>query len=162
MKESKRNLLKIVSWTLFIIYLVGMFYFLFFSEHYGRTEELNDYKYNLEFFNEIKRYIRYHKVLGFEFVLVNLFGNVLAFMPFGFCLPIISKNEDKFLRILTASFFFSMMIETIQLIYKIGIFDVDDLFLNTIGGVLGFIAYRSLSYIIIIKSQESKYARKKG
>lgn len=37
------------------------------------------------------------------------------------------------------SFLFSLCIELTQLICKVGSFDVDDLFLNTVGGALGFL-----------------------
>lgn len=129
---------QIFWWILFICYLVGISYFLFFSERYGRVNGNTEYRYNLTLLKEIKRFLTYYKTIGFEGILVNLVGNVLAFMPFGFCLPIISKKDAKFHRVLFWTFVFSIMIESIQLIYKIGIFDVDDLLLNTIGGILGY------------------------
>lgn len=147
MIEKENWWFKALSWVLFIIYLLFLFYFLFFSEHYGRTDEVQGYRYNLVLFKEINRFITYRHVLGFEGFMVNIFGNVLAFAPFGFCLPIISKNDDKFLKVLLGSFSFSLMIEIIQLIYKIGCFDVDDMLLNTIGGILGFFAYRIIKWI---------------
>ena len=36
----------------------------------------------------------------------------------------------------------SLCIETVQLVCKVGSFDVDDLLLNTIGGIVGYIFYR--------------------
>ena len=38
-------------------------------------------------------------------------------------------------------FVVSLVVETIQLIFKIGCFDVDDLFLNTLGGLFGVLLY---------------------
>ena len=34
------------------------------------------------------------------------------------------------------------MIETSQLIMKVGVFDVDDLLMNTVGGLIGYMIYR--------------------
>ena len=34
--------------------------------------------------------------------------------------------------------------ELLQLVFKVGSFDVDDLFLNTIGGLLGYLVYKGL------------------
>lgn len=141
MKCNSGKKVQVFWWILFICYLVGISYFLFFSERYGRTEGTSGYRYNLVFFQEIKRFIVYHQTIGIEGFLVNLFGNVIAFMPFGFCLPTISKNDQKLHRILFWSFGFSLTIEIIQLVYKIGIFDVDDLLLNTIGGLLGYLCF---------------------
>lgn len=138
-KTGKR--VRIIWWTLFICYLIGISYFLFFSERYGRAGGTNGYRYNLVLFKEIKRFIVYHKEIGFEGFIVNLFGNVIAFMPFGICLPIISKSNRGFFYVLFLSFGFSLAIETIQLLYKIGIFDIDDLLLNTVGGILGYGCY---------------------
>ncbi len=141
MKSNTRKKVQVFWWILFICYLIGISYFLFFSERYGRNEGVSDYRYNLKLFKEIKRFIVYHQTIGIEGFFVNLFGNVIAFMPFGFCLPTISVNDQKLYRILFWSFGFSLTIEVIQLVYKIGIFDVDDLFLNTIGGVLGYMCF---------------------
>ena len=40
------------------------------------------------------------------------------------------------------SFELSLLVELLQLVFKVGSFDVDDLFLNTIGGLLGYLVYR--------------------
>lgn len=146
-KKGNGKLLHVLSVVLFIFYLVVISYFLFFSEKYGRTEGSDGYRYNLTLFQEIRRFMRYRHSIGLEGFVVNIFGNVLAFAPFGFCLPLVSQRDKKFLRILIWSFLFSFAIETIQLVYKIGIFDVDDLLLNTIGGVLGYILYKITSRI---------------
>ena len=38
-------------------------------------------------------------------------------------------------------FEFSLCVETIQLVWKVGSFDVDDLILNTLGGVIGYLLF---------------------
>ena len=38
------------------------------------------------------------------------------------------------------SFLFTLGIETVQLVFKVGSFDVDDMFLNTIGGIAGYLS----------------------
>lgn len=62
-------------------------------------------------------------------------------MPFGFLLPMVSKRSvfKNFLSVTFLAMFFSIGIETAQLVTKVGAFDVDDIFLNTIGGLLGYI-----------------------
>lgn len=138
MRRNSKNSKHFFWWVLFICYLVGISYFLFFSERYGRTEGSGGYRYNLTLFQEINRFIKYHRSIGFEGMFVNLVGNVVAFMPFGFFLPMVSQRDARFHRVLFWTFGFSLAIESIQLIFQIGIFDVDDLMMNTLGGVLGF------------------------
>ena len=45
------------------------------------------------------------------------------------------------------SFELSLLVELLQLVFKVGSFDVDDLFLNTIGGLLGYLVYKGLLYL---------------
>lgn len=126
---------------LFILYIILLAYFLFFSERYGRTTSTEEYRYNLTLFKEVKRFIMYRKVIGLESFLVNIIGNVFAFAPFGFVLPIISRDNRKFLNVTFLSFEFSLTIELIQLLFKVGIFDVDDILMNTVGGLIGYLCF---------------------
>lgn len=141
MKTIQKTVIMSVSRVLFILYIILLAYFLFFSERYGRTSSSDEYRYNLVLFKEVKRFIEYRRILGLESFIVNIFGNVLAFAPFGFVLPIISQDNRKLINIALLSFEFSLTIELIQLIFKVGIFDVDDLFMNTLGGILGGICF---------------------
>lgn len=128
---------------LFIVYFAVLFYFLFFAESMGRTYSERDYHYNLIPFREIKRFITHCEVLGLETVILNIVGNVMAFLPFGIFLPIISKHCRIFWFTLLYSFELSLLVELIQLVTKVGSFDVDDILLNTLGGVIGYLVYRA-------------------
>ncbi|MDE6313219.1 MAG: VanZ family protein [Lachnospiraceae bacterium] len=139
MKKKSEKLVKVFTWILFTMYIMIVFYFTFFSEHFGRTKIHNDYSYNLIPFKEIKRFWKYRGLLGFENVMVNLFGNVLVFVPFGIILPFLSRRSRSFLLVTLLTLEFSLLIEVIQLITRKGCFDVDDLILNTLGGSLGYI-----------------------
>lgn len=67
--------------------------------------------------------------------------NVVLFLPFGFLLPLIWPEKDKFWKVLLAGAAFSMLIELSQLL-NIRNSDIDDLLLNTLGTVVGFVLYR--------------------
>lgn len=133
---------RIAAWILFILYFIVLFYFLFFAESMGRTYAEREYHYNLIPLREIKRFLLYTDVLGTKAVVLNIFGNIAAFVPFGFFLPIFSKRCRKLGFVLLYSFDLSLLVEIIQLVTKVGSFDVDDLFLNTLGGICGYIVYR--------------------
>lgn len=63
-------------------------------------------------------------------------------MHLGFLLPIVFYRINKFRTIILSSFILSLMFEGIQLLTGIGDFDVDDILLNVIGSIGGYILYR--------------------
>ncbi|MCX4269765.1 MAG: VanZ family protein [Lachnospiraceae bacterium] len=129
---------KLAGWIAFFIYLVALMYFLLFAEMFGRTQTDRTYRYNLVLLKEIWRFWHYREQLGMTAVLLNLVGNVVALMPFGFFLPFLAVRTRKCYAVTCFTFLFSLFIETTQLLCKVGSFDVDDLLLNTIGGILGY------------------------
>ena len=62
-------------------------------------------------------------------------------MPFGFFLPVIWKRTEPWYTTTLLSFLLSLGIELTQLVSKVGSFDVDDLFLNTVGGLAGYLIF---------------------
>ena len=125
----------------FLIYLILLGYFLFFAESMGRQNHGDEYRYNLILFQEIKRFIYHADILGIKAVAMNILGNVVVFMLFGYFIPRISRRTVGVFSTTLFSLEFSFFIELIQLISKKGSFDVDDLFMNTVGGFLGYIIY---------------------
>ena len=140
MNSRKRKALRGLGKVLFVLYIGFLIYFLIFSDWYGRTGEMQEYHYNLVLFKEIKRFWQYRHQLGFFAMFTNLFGNVIIFIPFGFFLPMASKYRSC-IATLFWSFGLSLCVETFQLLTKVGSFDVDDILLNTIGGVAGHIIF---------------------
>ncbi|WP_164553391.1 VanZ family protein [Brevibacillus marinus] len=71
----------------------------------------------------------------------NLGGNVLLFMPFGWLFPFVLGRFQKRSALFTvaAGLAASLAIETIQWVTSIGIFDIDDVILNSLGVVLGLL-----------------------
>ena len=72
---------------------------------------------------------------------MNLGGNVIGFIPFGALLPSIGRKPSGFLRTTFIGFELSLMVELSQLVLKVGSCDVDDIILNTLGGVIGYILW---------------------
>lgn len=126
--------------VLFVLYIVFLVYFLFLAEWYGRTGTGEDYRYNLELFREIRRFITYREQLGMFAVFANLFGNILIFVPYGFFISMAAERRG-FFKTLFCSFGLSLCVELVQLVTRVGSFDVDDILLNTIGGILGYILF---------------------
>jgi glycopeptide antibiotics resistance protein len=159
-EQTKRKLTK-AGWFLFYIYIILLSYFLFFSEHYGRDCINQEYRYNLQLFKEIKRFIEYREQLGVESFIVNILGNVLAFTPFGFFISALNKKYRRLFFVAFFSALFSLCVEGIQLLLRVGIFDVDDVVLNTIGGMGGYLIYLILTGLLNRSSQKSRKSGRK-
>lgn len=158
MNYKNKKGVRIIGKILFILYVVFIIYFLIFSDWYGRTGEMQEYHYNLVLFREIKRFWEYRNQVGFFAMFTNLFGNVIIFVPFGFFMPMASKYRS-FLTTMFSSFGLSLCVETFQLVTKVGSFDVDDLLLNTIGGVAGYLVF--VISTVIRRKHVNKRKRKK-
>lgn len=133
---------KLLTIILLIAYLILLFYFLFFSEAMGRTAGV-EYRYNIIPFGEIRRFISLFQTRKWCLAaILNLAGNVVAFMPFGAFLAVIMHPKERWYIITLFSFELSLCVELIQLWTRLGCCDVDDLILNTAGGLLGYVVYK--------------------
>ncbi|MFF2885998.1 VanZ family protein [Paenibacillus sp. NPDC057967] len=95
---------------------------------------------NLVLFREISRSLQSFS----SHDIYNLLGNVVIFMPLGILLGLMfTRKRMAGIKVLFYAFFLSLCLETAQLLFMIGQFDVDDILLNTGGGVLGFAIYRT-------------------
>ncbi len=148
MRKETKHIIRRMGFLLFILYVMLLVYFLFFSEAYGRVADAErEYRYNLVPFVEIRRFWKYREQLGLFALFTNIFGNVLGFIPYGFILPVIFYGLRNGFLITMSGFGLSLCIETIQLVTKVGCFDVDDLILNTLGAMLGYLAFAICNYL---------------
>lgn len=121
-----------------------------------------DVDYNLTMFKSINNYIKHMgnfglinsdavKYLPFQFIrfalaiftvsFKNVLGNILLFLPFGLLSPYLIKCK-KFISVLVYSTLFSTFIEVMQYTFLTSRrADIDDVILNTLGAVIGFIVY---------------------
>lgn len=90
---------------------------------------------NLVFFKETWKLIYGQSHIDFFY---NSFGNVLCFLPFGFLSPVVFSQHQNFWRTLFAGMLFSLLIETLQFFLETGVSDIDDVFFNTVGAVIGY------------------------
>ncbi|MGN0160901.1 MAG: VanZ family protein [Lachnospiraceae bacterium] len=132
---------RIISGIVFVVYIMMLVYFMFFADSLGRNQGLANYHYNIIPFKEIMRFMRYHRILGMKAVLANLLGNVIAFIPFGVFLSALSNHRFNWKEMMFLSMDLSLAIEVLQLISKVGSFDIDDIILNTLGGVAGYFIF---------------------
>jgi len=116
-------------------------YFVLFSDKLGRVTGYETFQYNLTPFQEIRRFITYRDSVPLWVFILNLLGNLLIFAPLGFLVPLMRTRKTGVIRIFIYSFLFSLGIEILQLVTRVGVFDVDDIILNTAGGLIGYVLY---------------------
>ena len=117
----------------FIIYILCLFQVVTFQDNNNISSN------NLIPFREMFRYD-----LGSRLFLKNVLGNIIMFLPYGFFTSYFLK-EKKLLLIFILTAVASLTIESTQLM--IGrVFDIDDILLNIVGGILGHYLY-----IVILK-----------
>ena len=153
--NKNKNYVRI--WVCFGAYLFLLFYVLFFAEQFGRTNAPEGYQFNVRLFREIGRFIRLGLERGnWQPFWINVVGNILVFIPFGYGIPFLFRKCRNVMLVTLLTFQFSMTVELIQLISKVGSFDVDDLLLNTLGGVIGGLMARRKNYKFTERSQSLK------
>jgi len=76
-----------------------------------------------------------------EYSYKNIGGNIIGFIPLGILLPMVFPFLRRWWRLTLCVFCLSLSFETFQLLTGVGVFDVDDLILNTTGGLIGYIFY---------------------
>ncbi|MDP9961042.1 VanZ family protein [Chryseobacterium lathyri] len=120
----------IVPYTLFLLYLMflGM----------GRFQ-YEDNLIRIEPFLSTVQFIR--NTIGWKDIVIIVLGNIIMFIPFGFLGWIFPRLKD--LQVLLYTFISSIVvIEALQYFTRMGIFEVDDVILNTFGVYLGWVLCR--------------------
>jgi len=103
-------------------------------------------------FSTIVPYLLGHK--GLIIAGVNLVGNVALLVPVGLLLPFVYWNLTwkKSLVVAVASGF---IIETLQTVLRVGIFDIDDVILNALGVIIGYWIFVILAKLARFHSRSS-------
>ncbi len=84
----------------------------------------------------------------------EMFANIAVFVPFGFFLSEFLSTTKRFVSkcqiglVALAAFGLSLCIESLQLIFRLGVFEITDLVLNTLGGVVGALMSAGLRKVV--------------
>ena len=140
--------MKFLKFIFSFSYLVFLNYIVFFA---GRRSF--HYNYEINYFpikNSIHTFLtlNLHDKAEINNIYINFFGNIILFIPFAFLLIMLFKII-KLNKIILLSLLASTSIEIIQYFFQIGLADVDDIILNTVGAIMGFYLYKIFSRIIV-------------
>lgn len=88
-----------------------------------------------------------------SYFLINFIGNIIIFIPLGFFPPLINAKV-RFFKTTLFCFMISFFIEFTQFFIGRGT-DIDDIWINTLGGILGYIIYKVFNKLLTNKKDVS-------
>ena len=89
------------------------------------------------------------RVVKFEDI-AQVYMNMMLYVPMGYLLPYVFEffRARSRVRPVLACFVVSFVTENLQLIFRRGFYDVDDLMANTLGGLIGQLLFISVAYVV--------------
>ena len=158
-KDEKENIKKKMLAGIFIIYIVALATLLFLGSTYrvggGGNNESSVKLFSKIHFEHFSNLIPFKTIISYiqrlingtinsNIVFINIVGNLIAFAPTGFFIPILFGERIKSLRKFTSLIAITVLIvEIIQFITFTGQLDVDDIILNTVGAVIVFLLIKT-------------------
>ena len=138
-KHKKINVIQLVASLVFSAYVVFVLYYTVL----GRYSQ-EEYTFQIYIYKSYKYLIEDFGKHSLRQVVLN----IIMLIPFGFLMPIVIKAKRKYLITLLSALAFILFIESMQLIMQCGTFEVDDIFNNFIGAVIGMLLYILVNKLI--------------
>lgn len=156
---------KFVLYCILGMYLAINLYLVVFSRRESQVYHINtafmydltnSIKFDIGLFGVIKEFFVQGFQEGFSHIhiekpedITQVISNTMFYIPMGYLLPYVIEElrSRKHLTILLC-FVISFVTENLQLILKRGIYDLDDLFFNTLGGVIGYLLFVAFAYCV--------------
>ena len=132
-QNIKKGLHNLLLYSVFGIYILILFAFLFLK----RTEFQS---VNLVPFQSIMNYLN-GDMLARSFAASNIIGNIVLFLPLGVYITLLNKNKRLSVN-LCIIVLTSLVVEIAQYLFKVGATDIDDVILNTLGGLIGILIFK--------------------
>lgn len=93
-------------------------------------------------------------------VLINVIGNTTMFIPLGIIWPIVFKRLNTHRKVILSGIFVSLCIEILQLPFYDRVTDIDDLLLNSLGFIIGYLLYILTKFIYAKATRMAKKQEK--
>lgn len=154
-----------VLYTVFGLYLAANVYLVFMSRAESDTYKVhtdlmadlaNSVSFDLGLFGTFEEMLASGFREGWNHIhvvkaadIMQVLMNTMFYIPMGYLLPYcFRKFQGKKNRTVFICFLFSFITENIQLIFRRGTYDLDDLFFNTLGGLIGYGLYKTFAYYV--------------
>ena len=116
----------ILPYTIFLLYLMFL--------GFGREQHEANIVRLLPFVSTI---LFVQNTTSWESIIINLLGNIIMFIPFGF-LGWLNAKYFSFKKLILDFLSALIIVEALQYLTRLGVFDIDDLALNSLGVWIGF------------------------
>ena len=116
----------IFPYTIFLLYLMFL--------GFGREQQEANIVRLLPFISTV---FFVQNTTSWESIIINLFGNIIMFIPFGF-LGWLNAKYFSFKKLIVDFLSVLIIVEALQYLTRLGVFDIDDLALNSLGVWIGF------------------------
>lgn len=155
---DRNKVMKRTFLLFFTVYLLLILTFTLFDPAFGRDRQVRfvfsdrallknslDNAFNIIPFRTISKYVAalFTHRISFSAIVINLFGNLVAFMPLGLFLPLFFRSCRKLPYFLLASSLIVLCVETLQFLFIVGFCDIDDLILNVFGACVAFLVLKT-------------------
>lgn len=133
--KDREKMFKLSNTIIFLYYVILLFNMVIFARYISiRSYNLIPFKTIIDVFVDMNIYA----------ILINFLGNLIIFMPLEyFFIELFRVN--KFYIAFALNIIVLIVIEILQLIFKAGVFDVDDIILGVLGMTLFYLAYSKKS-----------------
>ena len=116
----------ILPYTIFLLYLMFL--------GFGREQhEVN----TVRLLPLVSTILFAQNTTSWESIIINLLGNIIMFIPFGF-LGWLNTKYFSFKKLIVDFLSALIIVEALQYLTRLGVFDIDDLALNSLGVWIGF------------------------
>ena len=116
----------VLPYTIFLLYLMFL--------GFGREQHEANIVRLLPFVSTI---LFVQNTTSWESIIINLLGNIIMFIPFGF-LGWLNAKYFSFKKLIVDFLSVLIIVEALQYLTRLGVFDIDDLALNSLGVWIGF------------------------
>lgn len=132
--EDKKKVKKLSQIIIFVYYIILLFNMVIFARYSSiNSSNLIPFKSIIDVINNGNIYS----------IIINIFGNLLVFMPLEyFIIELFKVKKFKFNFALSVAII--LLIELFQFVFKVGVLDIDDLIICTLGMMLFYVCYNLL------------------
>jgi len=145
--EKRNRILDVFLYIVFGFYLILLFAILFRTAHQIRSINIIPFRSIVSFMtgSDFINGTESNEILR-AFAFSNIVGNIVIFIPMGIYITLLTCNS-KIVKTVLCVFLFSLAVEMVQFVFKLGIGDIDDVILNVLGGFIGAVLYKILYHI---------------
>lgn len=140
---------KPIYWLVFVVYMIILIKVLFFNMSLEAVKaavtsaSIDSISNNLKLANFIPlKNINAYTLMYFRPGMKEIGMRILWFMPLGFFIPSLTKHR-RFKHTLIVGLLVILFFEVLQIILSLGRFDIDDIILNGLGIVFGYMVYKA-------------------